>query len=123
MVIRLNERETIEAMIKKVQYRCNVRLHSYDALIADVNAWERRAFNPSKSALRGCKLISQASGEKVAKRYNGIPMETVINLEHDTVGWLVVSVERVPVKAHDWTVTVEPSESVASWVVYKACRL
>ncbi len=121
--IRLTDIEALQAIINEAEGKATHRCLSATTLADKVKAWERKAGSPSKALLRGVELAVQASGEKFAKAYKYVPMETVVYLNHDSVGWYVTGAVREAVKSHSWTVTATPPNSqLTDYLVANALR-
>jgi hypothetical protein len=120
--VRVTDVDTLRRLIDEAEGKAQVRCLSPKTIANAVEGWEHKVFSPPLSRLRGCTMTVQASGAKFAKAYNGIPMETVAVLQHDTVGWYLESVERRPVKSHSWRIEVEMTEAMREWVLEHAAR-
>ena len=115
--IRLDDLQRMDEVIKAAEGRATVRTITSQGIVKAVNRWVKKVGDMPKAALEDCIITIQASGEKVANSYSGIPMETVAYVKHDTVGWYLSSVDRLPVIPHSWTVSVNLSDKAKSWIL------
>jgi hypothetical protein len=118
--IRLSDVSAIRELINKAEGRASVRCITPDKIITRVEDWERKVYFPAKNILRGVKLEVHTSATKIPNCYNGIPMETVVYLEHDTVGWYVVKASRECVHNSTWSVKATPTESLCVHIIKNA---
>lgn len=121
--IRLTDIEALQAFIDMAEGKATQRCLSAQRLVRKVSEWERKVGSPPKRLLRGVMLDVQASGEKFPNAYKYTPMETVVSLNHDTVGWYVTCAERTAVMSHSWTVTATlPDKELGDRILEKALR-
>ena len=115
--------DKIQEVIDKVEGRLKTYYLSAGFLLDKVQRWEQNAFYPPKSSLIGVKLKVQASATKVANAYKYAPIETVVYLEHDTVGWYLVEVRQEVIIEHGWTVEATPTEALKKYLLYTGTRV
>jgi hypothetical protein len=72
-----------------------------------------------KAALIGVNLKIQACAGTVAKAYKYTPMETVVYVNHDTVGWYVVGATRDAMRGNSWYVEDTATEKLKSHILQK----
>ena len=119
--IRIENADELQAAITEAEGRAKVRLMLAEEVQEAAEEFEKRTFNPSKKALKGCRLTIQAEANTVANSYYGTPCETVVTLEHDTKGWFLYAASRQPMRGHSWNCQAYyMSEELQQHIVYKA---
>ncbi|MBC2457148.1 hypothetical protein [Clostridium beijerinckii] len=120
--LRLNPENlvAIQAAIDEAEGKATTRCLSADRLLKMVKSWEVKAFSPPKYLLRDTYLIVQASADKVAKAYKYTPQETVVCVEHDSVGWYIDRIERRGVRTRSWNVTALIEDKLEYYILRQA---
>jgi hypothetical protein len=113
----------IQAEIDKVEGKAYTNCLSAKSLLKVGATVEKSFRNPSKARLNGCVVLVQASGAHYANAYKYVPMETVVLIKHDTVGWYFDSVRRDPVRSHNWQLEVLPTHDMEEHLLLSACCL